>query len=124
MTTVAGLFRDRDRALRAVDELGAAGFGQDTVTLVSSPTSAAEVVGGTARHLERPGGGFIDLGAALGGQAERSFPEEERVTFEERVAQGDTLLRVDAPDPDAAGRALVILRQAGAERVSPGTIRD
>ena len=124
MTIVAGLFRDRDRAFQALDELRGAGFGGDTVTVIASPTSAGEAAREAAHELERPEGGFIDLGAALGGQAARDFPEAERLTYEERVAEGDTLLRVDAPDDAAADRAEAILLRHGAERVLPGTIRD
>lgn len=121
---VAGLFRDRDRALRALDELRQAGFGEAAVTIVGSPTSAAEVAREAARELERPPSGLLDFGAAIGGQAEREFPEVEARRFEERVAQIDTLLRVEAPDRAAAERVEAILLGAGAEQVIPGTMRD
>ena len=124
MPTIAGLFHDRERALRARAEIYAAGFGRDTVTIVASPTSAGEVAREAAEELPRPVPGFVDLGAAIGGQAERDFPEAERITLEERVAQGDALLRVDAPDWEAAVRAETILLRHGAEQVLPGTVRD
>ena len=124
MSIIAGLFRERDRALRAVDELRAAGFGREAVTIVVSPTGAGEAAWEAAHALERPEGGMIDLGAAMGGQADRDFPQEERITVEERVAQDDVLLRVEVSDRAAADRAEAILRDAGAERVIPGTIRD
>ncbi|MCC6178417.1 MAG: hypothetical protein IT305_24190 [Chloroflexi bacterium] len=124
MMIVAGLFRDRDRALSALHDLNAAGFGEGAVTVVASPTSAGIVAQHAANELDRPGAGFIDLGAALGGQADLNFPKPERLTYEERVAQGDTLLAIKASDPSAAGRAEQILRAAGADRVAPGTIRD
>ena len=124
MPTIAGLFRDRDRALRARDEIYAAGFGRDTIAIVASPTTAGEAAREAAEELPRPVPGFVDLGAAIGGQAERGFPEAERITLEERIAQGDTLLRVDAADWEAAVRAEAILLRHGAERVLPGTVRD
>lgn len=124
MPTVTGLFRDRDRALKALNQLREAEFGEDEVTIVASPTSAGIAVERAANALDRPGEGFIDLGAALGGQAAPGFPKEERLTYEERVAGGDTLLRIDVADGVRGARALTILQEAGAERVAPGTIRD
>ncbi len=123
-TTVAGLFRDRDRALKALNQLYAAGFDKETVTIVGSPTSAGITAQQAANELTRPGDGFIDLGAAMGGQADRDFIVSERREYEERVAQGDTLIRIQTTDVDAAGRAMAIMHDAGAERVAPGEIRD
>ena len=123
-TIVAGLFRERDRALKALTELYAAGFDEEAVTIVASPTSAGITAQQAANELTRPGDGFIDLGAAMGGQADRDFIVSERREYEERVAQGDTLIRVQTTDVDAAGRAMAILHDAGAERVAPGEIRD
>jgi hypothetical protein len=124
MAIVAGLFRERERALRALADLQAAGFERDALMVVASPAGAGEAAFEAAHVLERPEGGFVDLGAALGGQADRDFPDEERITAEERVAQGDLLVRVEIPDRAAADRVEEILRAAGAERVLPGTIRD
>jgi len=123
-TIVAGLFRDRDRALKALDTRYAAGFDKNAVTVVASPSSAGIVAQQAANELTRPGDGFIDLGAAMGGQADRDFIVSERREYEERVARGDTLLRIQTTDVDAAGRAMAILHEAGAERVAPGEIRD
>src|SRR5437763_7663478 len=117
MEIVAGLFRYRDRALEAVRALREAGFQERAVTLVASPTSAGETFGVAARELPRPGDGFADLGAVMGGQADPDFPRSERITVEERVAQGDTLVRVNASDGRAAERAEAILLRLGAERV-------
>jgi hypothetical protein len=124
MTIVAGLFSDPDRATRAIDELRAASFQEDQVTVVASPSSAAELVRVTSTELPTPGGGFVDLGAAMGGQADPAFPDEEARLYEERVAQGDVLVRVDAPDDNTADHAKAILRENGADRVSPGIIED
>ena len=124
MPTIAGLFHDRERALQALDEMRAAGFGPDAVTIVASPTSAGEVACEAAEELPRPVPGFVDLGAAIGGQAERDFPEAGRIALEERIAQGEILLRVDAPDWEAAVRAETILLRHGAEQVLPGAVRD
>jgi hypothetical protein len=123
-TIVAGLFRERDRALKALNQLYAAGFSEDSVAIVGSPHSAGIVAQQAANELTRPGDGFIDLGAAMGGQADRDFIVSERREYEERVAQGDTLICVQTTDVDAAGRAMAILHEAGAERVAPGEIRD
>jgi hypothetical protein len=123
MPTMTALFRDRDRALKALRTLQEAGFGPNT-TILASPSSAGVAVQRAANALERPGDGFIDLGAAMGGQADPHFPKEERLTYEERVAEGDTVLRVEIDDRELAAVALVILEEAGAERVAPGTIRD
>ena len=123
-TIVAGLFRERDRALKALNELYAAGFAQQDVTIVASPDSAGVTAQRAANELTRPGDGFIDLGAAMGGQADRDFIVSERREYEERVAQGDTLIRIQTTDVDAAGRAMAILHNAGAERVAPGEVRD
>lgn len=124
MAVVVGLFGERERALRALAELQAAGYRRDALLVVASPGSAGEAAFEAAHVLERPAGGFVDLGAALGGQADRDFPREERITVEERVAQGDLLVRVEVADRAAADRAEAVLRAAGAERVLPGTIRD
>jgi len=123
MPTMTGLFRDRDQALKALHALQDAGFGPNT-TIVASPTSAGVDVQRAVNALERPGDGFVDLGAAMGGQADPHFPKEERLTYEERVAQGDTVLRVEIEDRARAGIARTILEDAGAERVAPGIIRD
>jgi hypothetical protein len=123
MPTMTGLFRDRDRALKALRTLQDAGFGPHT-TIVASPSSAGVAVQRAANALDRPGDGFVDLGAAMGGQADPRFPREERLTYEERVAEGDTVLRVEIDDRERAAVALRILEEAGAERVAPGTIRD
>ena len=123
-TIVAGLFRERDRALKALNQLYAAGFDKEAVTIVASPNSAGVTAQQAANELTRPGDGFIDLGAAMGGQADRDFIVSERREYEERVAQGDTLIRIQTTDVDAAGRAMGILHDAGAERVAPGEIRD
>ncbi len=123
-TIVAGLFRERDRALKALNQLYAAGFDEQSVTIVASPTSAGTTAQRGANELTRPGDGFIDLGAAMGGQADRDFIVSERREYEERVAQGDTLIRIQTTDVDAAGRAMAILHDAGAERIAPGEIRD
>ena len=123
MKVIAAVFRERDRFLKAVDALRAAGFDGDRVTVIGSPASAGDVADEAARELDRPAGGFVDLGAVLGGQADPTFPRVERRELEARVAQGETLIRVDAPD-DAADRAEAILLEAGAELVLPGTIRD
>lgn len=124
MITVTGLFRDRDQALRALRSLQAAGFGPDELAIVASPTSAGVAAQQAANALDRPGGGFVDLGAAMGGQAEPGFPKSERLTYEERVAAGDTLLRVTVDDPTRAAQAHGLLEEGGAERIAPGTIRD
>ena len=123
MPVVAALFRDRDRALAAVRALQDAGFGNDTV-LIASPTGAGEAARAAASRLQQPEEGFIDLGGVLGGQADPRFPDTERQTFEERVAEGDTMVRVSAPDGRRARQAEEILAEHGAERVDPGTIRD
>jgi cytosine/adenosine deaminase-related metal-dependent hydrolase len=123
MLIVAGLFRDRERALAALRELQESGCGDD-VAIVASPTSAGDAASEAARELPRPGGGFVDLGSVLGGQAHPNFPLEERATWEERVAQGDTLLRVNVADHATAERAEAVLLRHGAERVLPGVIRD
>jgi hypothetical protein len=124
MPVVTGLFRDRHEALETLRKLQEAGFGPDTLLVVASPTSAGIAVQKAANALERPGDDFIDLGAALGGQADPHFPREERMTYEERVAGGDTLLRVETDDRERAAVALLILEEAGVERVAPGIIRD
>ena len=124
MTIIAAAFQERDQLLKAIDELRAAGFGADAVTILASPTSAGDVARDAAGELERPEGGFVDFGALVGGQAEPGFPEAERRELEARVAQGEALLRVDAADGAAADRAEAILLEAGAELVLPGTIRD
>src|SRR5688572_432853 len=100
MRIVAGIFSDRDRALLALDELRGAGFDEDAATILASPTSAGEAAEQAAGELPRPRSRMIDLGAAIGGQAELGFPEAERSRIEERVAQGDVLIRVDAPDDE------------------------
>ena len=123
MKIIAAVFRERDRVLKAVDALRAAGFAEDAVTVIASPTSAGDVAREAARELERPEGGFVDFGSLVGGQADPGFSEAERRELEARVAQGETFLRVDAPD-QAADRAEAILLEAGAELVLPGTIRD
>ena len=124
MVTVTGLFHDRDQALGALDALRTAGFGPDDVTIVASPSSAGIAAEQAANALPRRGEGFIDLGAALGGQAELGFPREERLTYEERIAAGDILLRVQTEEPERASLAHAILADAGADRVGPGVIRD
>jgi hypothetical protein len=124
MAIVAGLFGNWDRAAKALDQLRAAGFGDDCVTVVASPTSAGQAAREAAEELPRPRSGFVDLGAAMGGQAERDFPEEEQLSIEERVAQGDTLIRVDVGDAERLARAELILLDNGADQVIPGTLRD
>ena len=124
MKIVAGLFRERDGAGRALNAIASAGFGDDAVTVVGSPASAGEVVREAASELDRPADGFMDLGAVIGGQAEPGFGEEERLRAEERVAQGHTVLRVEVADEGAVDRVEAILREAGAERVLPGTIQS
>ena len=124
MPTIAALFRDRDRALQAVAALQAEGFSENDVTVIASPTSAGQVARQAASELEPPASRMIDLGAAIGGQAELGFPEAELTAFEERVAQGDTVIRVDLADLAERDRANAILRAAGADQVLPGTLRD
>ena len=124
MVTVTGLFRDRDQALAALERLREAGFGPDDLSVVASPTSAGIAAEQAANALVRPGDGFIDFGAAMGGQAERGFPKEERLVYEERIAAGDVLLRVQTDDPTRASLAHAILEDTGADRVGPGLIRD
>ena len=124
MVTVTGLFHDRDQALRALDALGTAGFGQREVTIVASPTSAGIAAEQAASLLQHPVGGFVDLGAVMGGQAEAGFPREERMAYEERVAAGDVLLRIQTEVAERASLAHALLEDAGADRVGPGFIRD
>ena len=124
MVTVTGLFHAREQALRALDALETAGFGPNEVTIVGSPTSAGIAAEQAASLLRRSGDGFVDFGAAIGGQAEPGFPREERLTYEERVAAGDILLRIQAEAPERASLAHAILEDAGADRVGPGVIRD
>ena len=124
MVTVTGLFHDRDQALRALDALRTAGFGPDDVTIVASPTSAGIAAEQAASALQHTADGFVDLGAVMGGQAEPGFPREERLTYEERVAAGDVLLRVQTEAPERASLAHAVLEDAGADRVGPGVIRD
>lgn len=124
MAVIAALFRDPGRALQAVEALRAAGFGEHAVTVVASPTSAGQAAQQAARELQPPPSRMIDLGAAIGGQAELGFPEAELRAFEQRVAQGDTLIRVDLTEAADHDRADAILRAAGADQVLPGTVRD
>jgi hypothetical protein len=124
MVTVTGLFHDRDQALRALDALRTAGFGEDDVTIVASPTSAGIAAEQTASRLGHSDDGFMDLGSTMGGQAAPEFPREERLTYEERVAAGDVVLQVQSEAPDRASVAHAILEDAGADRVGPGVIRD
>jgi hypothetical protein len=124
MHHIAGLFRERDRALQAVDELNAAGFGPEAVSVIASPTSAGDLAEAAAREAPRPEGGFEDLGSRIGGQADPAFAAAERRTFEERVAKGDTLVRVVVQASSTVRRVEEILLRHGAERVDPGVIRD
>jgi hypothetical protein len=124
MVTVTGLFSDRDAALDALEKLRQAGFGPDDLAIVASPTSAGIAAEQAANALARPADGFVDLGAALGGQAAIGFPREERLLYEERIAAGDTLLRIQTDDPTRASLAHAILEDNGADRVGPGVIRD
>jgi hypothetical protein len=124
MHVIAGLFRERDRALEAVDDLNAAGFGPEAVTVIASPTSAGDLAEEAAREVPRPGGGFQDLGSLMGGQADPAFAAAERKTFEERVAQGDTLVRVVVQASATVRQVEEILLRHGAERIDPGVIRD
>lgn len=124
MVTVTGLFHDRDEALAALEKLREAGFGPDDLAIVASPTSAGIAAEQAANALERRGDGFIDFGAALGGQAAPGFPKEERLLYEERIAAGEVLLRVQTDDPTRASLAHAMLEDAGAERVGPGYIRE
>jgi hypothetical protein len=124
MATVTGLFHDRDEAVRGLDALRSAGFGEDEVTIVASPSSAGIAAEQAASGLAQPADGFVDLGAVMGGQGEHGFAREERFTYEERVAAGDILLRVQVAAPERASLAHAILEDAGADRVGPGFIRD
>jgi hypothetical protein len=124
MPIVTGLFDSREQALQAMHDLDSAGFPPRAVTIIASPNSAGRIARQAAAELPHPPGGFVDLGAELGGQADPLFPETERRTYEERVAQGGVLLRVDVQDQAALERAEAVLRQAGADRIGPGIIRD
>jgi hypothetical protein len=124
MPTVTGLFRDRDEALVTLERLREAGFGPDELAILASPTSAGIAAEQAANALPRPGDGFIDFGAALGGQAAPGFPREERLLYEERIAAGDVLLRVQTDDPKRASLAHAMLEDGGAERVGPGVILE
>jgi hypothetical protein len=123
MKTIVGLFRERERLRRALDDLDAAGLSSADWRVLASPTSAGEAARRAAHELGAPGPEVIDVGAFWGGQAAPEFPAEERRLTEERVAQGDALLQVRVPD-ETADRVEAILRAAGAERVLPGTVRD
>ncbi|SRR5579884_2258289 len=123
MKIIVGLFRERERARQALDRLDAAGLTSADWRVLASPTSAGNAAREAARELEGPPDAFLDVGAFWGGQGAPEFPQEERRAVEERVAQGDTLLRVQVADA-AADRVEAILRDAGADRVLPGAIRD
>jgi hypothetical protein len=120
MAIVAGLFGDPDRLTRAVDGLFRTGFVRDQVSVITGPTSAGDVAWQAVRDAGRAEGGVVDLPLDLDGQASGGPAGGERVVFEQRVARGAMVLRVDAPDAGAAGRAARVLRDAGAERISPG----
>ncbi len=123
MKTIVGLFRERERLRRALDDLDAAGLSPADWRVVASPTSAGNAARRAARELEPPEPDLLDVGAFWGGQAAPDFPAEERRVAEERVAQGDVLLQVRVAD-ETAERVEAILQAAGADRVLPGTIRD
>lgn len=124
MPIVVALFHRRDQALRALDHLRAEGFDSRSITILASPASAGEAAEQAAHELKPPAPGFSDLGGMMQGQADPSFAEAERATFEERIAQGDIAVRVDAAHEAAALRAEAILLGHGAQRVEPGTVRD
>lgn len=124
MPIVVALFHRRDRALRAVAALRAAGFAEEAVTVIASPTSAGRDAREAAHELKSLPSRWIDFGAASGGQAELGFPEAERQVFEERVAEGDIAIRVNLANHAERVRADAILRAAGGDRVLPGTVRD
>ena len=91
---------------------------------MASPTSAGIAAEQAANALEPPAEGFIDFGAALGGQAALGFPREERLLKEERIAACDVLLRVQTDCTTRASLAHAILEDGGADPVGPGLIRD
>lgn len=119
MSTVAGLFHDRQQALRALETLRADGFSDHQLALVSSPTSASETVDEAAQEFETSVGGFIDFGAAPGGQPPDTFPQQTRRRVESGVAQADVLVRVSNVDGADAQRAQDILRSGGANEIVP-----
>src|SRR4051812_45777243 len=53
MSVVAGLFGDRDAALKALEELRGAGVQEGMVAVIASPSSAGRVAQEAARELSR-----------------------------------------------------------------------
>ena len=132
MSTVAGIFRSRANAERALTNLRAAGISDERINLLTPGTSAAEVEEAVpTTETEQPGmggalGGTVGgaLGAAAGAAAgdalEESvegLPHDELYIYEDALRQGRTVLVVVADDETQADSVRTILSQSGAESI-------
>ena len=123
MHTVISAFNDTKTAQRAVERLVAAGFARDDVHLQEPPTDDADyaqdaelgerTMHSAEREVAFDRGVLASYGHFFTSLFGLDHPAGHADTYTEAVRRGKSVVVVDAPDDQQAGRASSLMRELG-----------